>query len=295
MSDLVSAIIPTYNYGRFVARAIESVLQQTHGRVECVVVDDGSTDDTSAVLEPFRDRIRAISQPNSGLSAARNTGIQAASGQFIALLDADDYWLPRKIELQVSLLAERPDVGAVGCGRRHVTAEGKVTAEIVARDSTGRWEDDVRAVALRRLWVGGSGSGLLARREVFDSVGLFDTSLKAAEDWDMWLRIVSRFPIANVPDLLVDIQQHGTGVFRNPTRMEENQFKVYEKAVAEWPDALNEGIRRQMRSMILSDSAGEYVTAGDFRMAARKYAASLREWPLDRRRWLKLARVLLKR
>src|SRR5688500_9583140 len=99
---LVSVVIPAYNYGHFVTEAVASALNQTHPHVEVIVVDDGSTDGTADILKPFGSRIRYIYQPNRGLSAARNTGIRAARGEWVAFLDADDLWHPSKTETQLS-------------------------------------------------------------------------------------------------------------------------------------------------------------------------------------------------
>ena len=106
---LVSVVIPTFNYGHCVVDAVESALGQTYSPVEVIVVDDGSTDDTRARLEPYRDRINYVHQPNQGLSAARNTGIRAARGPLVALLDSDDAFHPRKLELQVAYLRAHPE------------------------------------------------------------------------------------------------------------------------------------------------------------------------------------------
>ena len=103
-NELISVVIPTYNYGHFVTEAVDSVLAQTYRHYEVVVVDDGSTDDTRARLAPYGDRIRYIHQENQGLSAARNTGIRAARGGVIGLLDSDDKWHPRKLETQAAFL-----------------------------------------------------------------------------------------------------------------------------------------------------------------------------------------------
>jgi len=96
-SPLVTVVIPTYNYGRYICETVESALGQTYSPVEIIVVDDGSMDDTRERLATYGDRIRYIHQQNRGLSAARNTGIQAARGEFVALLDSDDLWLPDKV------------------------------------------------------------------------------------------------------------------------------------------------------------------------------------------------------
>ena len=110
-STSVSVVIPTYNYGHFVVGAVESVLAQTYQNVEIIVVNDGSSDDTKARLEPFMGRVRYIYQDNQGLSAARNTGIGAATCRWIAFLDSDDLWHPRKLELQMAYLDGHPEVG----------------------------------------------------------------------------------------------------------------------------------------------------------------------------------------
>lgn len=294
MAALVSAIIPTYNYGRFVARAIDSVLAQSHSPLECIVVDDGSTDDTPQVLARYGDRIRAIRQDNRGLSAARNAGIRAARGSYIALLDADDAWKPAKIARQVAVLEAQPDVGAVGCAFEvgdEVAAPRAVEARRDGPELPGR----LRRIAVRDSWVEGSGSGALLPRRVLDAVGLFDEGLRAAEDWDMWLRIAARYRVVNLPEVLVSISRHGTGTFRNADKMERNQWRVYDAAIARWPELLDARTRRRMRALILADAGGEYLGAGQPAQALRRYAASLREWPLAASRWSVVARLALKR
>jgi len=281
---LVSAVIPTYNYARFVAGAITSVLEQTYPAVECIVVDDGSTDETRAVLEGFGDRIRAVHQPNRGLSAARNTGIAAARGRYVALLDADDRWHPGKVEAQVRWLESHPDVGCVGCGREHLEADGRRVTFPGLPNGRSR-DETLRAIAVRRFWVGGSGSGAMVRADVLASVGGFDETLKAAEDWDMWLRLAAATGIDNVPEVLVSISRHGTGVFRNVDRMEQNAWTVYRKAVAAWPSVLRAGDRRQIRALILADAAGESLASGQRARGLSYLARSLGQWPFHAGRW----------
>ncbi|MBI5070619.1 MAG: glycosyltransferase [Deltaproteobacteria bacterium] len=284
MEPLVSAVIPTYNYGHFVARAVESVLAQTYHPLECVVVDDGSTDDTPSVLGPYQDRIRVIRQANRGLSAARNAGIAAARGPLLALLDADDAWKPEKIARQVALLAQDPEVGAVGCGVELADAAGN-RRTVPVRTIPEAHPARLRSVALREAWVEGSGSGALIPRRVLDEVGPFDEGLRAAEDWDMWLRIAARYRIRNVPETLVTISRHGTGTFRNAEKMQSAQLAVYGSAVARWPVELDAITRRRMRALILADAGGELAAAGHVGPALSRYLASLGTWPFQAMRW----------
>lgn len=124
--DLVSVIIPSYNRAYIVGQAIESVLRQTHEKVEVVVIDDGSTDDTATVVKAFDDRVRYIYQPNAGIAVARNTGIAAARGEFVAFLDSDDEWLPWKVEAQLAVLRARPECGMIWTDMTAVDESGAV-------------------------------------------------------------------------------------------------------------------------------------------------------------------------
>lgn len=296
MSDSVSVIIPTHNYARFVGRAVDSALGQTHAPAEVIVVDDGSTDDTPKVLAGYGDRVRVIRQVRRGPAVARNAGIRAARGDLVALLDSDDHWRPQKLARQVAALRADPAPGAVGCGSVRVDAAGRVVAEVIPRSPPAGVDltAQLRGVALRDVWVGGSCSGALIPRRVLDEVGLFDESLTAAEDWDLWLRVAARYPIRNVPEALVTITLHGTGFARDADRVERNQWKVFAAVAAGRPDAFDRRLRRRVRALILADAGAEYIGDRAYGRALSRYAASLRAWPLDRQRWYAAARLLLR-
>jgi len=291
---LVSTVIPTYNYARFVGRAIESVLAQTYPQIECVVVDDGSTDDTAHVLARYGERIRVIRQENRGLSAARNTGITAARGEAIALLDADDQWRPGKIAAQVALLQREPDLGVVGCGTTVYDANGEPRREILWQSPGAAGTTAQRQIAMRRAWVGGSGSGALIRRSVFADVGLFDEGLRAAEDLDMWLRVGARHRIQNIVSPLTIIHQHGTGSFRNAAKMQSGQEAVYELAALRWPEVFDERTQRRIKALVAIDAAMELTQAGRHRQAVGRCVDSIRAWPFDAMPWRRAARGVLK-
>ncbi len=294
MSSLVSVVIPTFNYGRFLGQAIESVLSQTYSPIECIVVDNGSTDNTPTVLAGYQGRVQVITQANLGPSVARNTGISAASGDYVAFLDADDWWERNKVAIQMRFLELNTQIDAVGCGERHVNEDGRVITESIPTPLTNDKEENVRAVAIRRRWVAGTTSGVLMRKRVFESIGVFDENLIGAEDYDMWLRLVSQHQVHNLPDILLNRRIHNGGFARNAAMLEERAWHVYRKAIKQWPVILDKRLRRQMRALILADSGDEYNGASNWEMAIRRYISSLREWPFDSRRWKVLVVVTIK-
>ena len=186
---LVGVVVPTYNRADVLPRALQSALRQTYEALEVIVVDDGSTDDTEAVVAALDDpRVRYVLQPrNAGVSAARNRGIREARGEFIAFLDSDDEWFPDKIERQVARFREVNNrVGLLYCGVRSVS------------DRRGDWtfrpkhRGDVYEAMLQRNVIH-TGSGVVIRREVVDVVGGFDEEIPAIEDYEYWLRIARHF------------------------------------------------------------------------------------------------------
>jgi glycosyltransferase involved in cell wall biosynthesis len=178
---------------------VESALAQTYPSHEVIVVNDGSTDNTEAVLRQYGDRIRHVFQQHKGLSAARNAGIREARGEVVAFLDADDRWLPEKVEKQIALLESDSGIGIVGCGSHLINEEGAIIRTSRARDYAKR-SDYLKELAVRNIVSGGSGA--LVRKECFSRVGLFDETLTSSEDWDMWLRIGWEYRIAIVEEPL---------------------------------------------------------------------------------------------
>lgn len=193
----VSAIIPTYNRADCVFEALDSILAQKSDPCEIIVVDDGSTDRTPELLTPYESSIKIIRQTHQGVSAARNAGICAATAQWIAFLDSDDLWLPDKILRQLEFFEINPDYKICQ------------TEEIWLRDG---WRINPRkyhakpqghcfSSLLDRCLI--SPSAVMVHREVFQKVGLFDETLPACEDYDLWLRIGYRYPIGLVREPLV--------------------------------------------------------------------------------------------
>lgn len=181
----ISVIMPTYNRARFLGDAIRSVLAQTLTDFEVIVVDDGSTDNTSEIVRAFADpRVKYLRQDNQGPAGARNNGIRASTGEYVSFLDSDDTFLPRKLEIQARALDLEYDLGLVAGGYEFIDEGGRLLRE--ERPWIGRPSLDLPTILL-----GGVAPvhAVMVRREWLDRVGSFDASFRAAEDMDLWYRL----------------------------------------------------------------------------------------------------------
>jgi glycosyltransferase involved in cell wall biosynthesis len=183
----VSVIVPTWNRASLLGTAIESVLTQGYRDLEVVIVDDGSVDATESLVRRYQEadaRVRYVAQEHRGISAAMNTGIRESRGRYIARIDSDDQWLPELLETEVAILEARPEIGLVYSKGRW--AKSDLTPLTDAIGHAPHFPDDT----LRSMLWGDPTCNItvVVRRECFDRAGLFDESLKASEDWDMWLR-----------------------------------------------------------------------------------------------------------
>jgi glycosyltransferase involved in cell wall biosynthesis len=186
---LVSVIIPTYNRGWIIKKAIDSVLFQDFNDFELIVVDDGSTDNTQNILNSYQKDIRVLQQNNQGVSAARNQGLSAASGRFLAFLDSDDIWLPKKLSRQVDFFSLNPD--ALICQTEEIWMRNNVRINPKKRHKKPSGMIFEQSLALCLV----SPSAVMIKRALFDEVGLFDETLPACEDYDLWLRISCLYPV----------------------------------------------------------------------------------------------------
>ena len=183
---LFSVIIPTYNRKIQTTAAVRSVLDQTFTDYEIIVVDDGSSDDTSLLQEEFGNRIIYIRQENSGVSSARNRGIRAGTSKYIAFLDSDDLWLPDKLESHIRYMAGRPGIKIHQCNERWIRKGRRVNPMKKHRKLSG----EIFIPSLELCLI--SPSAACMERGIFDTYGAFDEMLPACEDYDLWLRITSR-------------------------------------------------------------------------------------------------------
>lgn len=193
----VSVVVPTYNRGWIVNEAIDSVLNQTFQQYELIVVDDGSTDDTKAILGEYGNRIRVIHQANRGVSAARNRGIRAAKEHLIAFLDSDDVWVADKLSVQVAFFDRHPET--LVCQTEEIWIRNGVRVNPGKRHRKRSGKIFEASLALCLV----SPSAVMLRKDLFETIGLFDESLPACEDYDLWLRISVNHPIHLIDQPLI--------------------------------------------------------------------------------------------
>lgn len=191
----ISVIVPTYNCAKYLGQAIESILTQSIPAFEVIVIDDGSSDDTRSVLSAFQNQISVIHQKNKGVSSARNTGISAANGDWIAFLDSDDIWLPNKLELFVEAMSAFPDSLVYYSEFSFLKADHQ--GVFAAPESLYELNSDIRCDEEHSGWIYHQllltnwvlTSTAIINRSIFDTVEMFDENLVIAEDWDLFLRI----------------------------------------------------------------------------------------------------------
>ncbi len=223
-TPVVSVIIPAYNQSVYISEAIQSVLGQTYPNFELIVVDDGSTDETPQIIAQIHDpRMRVIRQPNAGLSAARNTGLRESSAPLVTFLDSDDYFLPDKLEVLTNYLEEHSEIGLVVGRTRFINETGNSIIESAKTPAT---------LALPELLFENPMCvcGVLLRRKWLECVGMFDESLRACEDWDLWIRLAyagCRF--AWVENIVATYRYHQGQMTRESARMRTAIFSVLDK------------------------------------------------------------------
>ena len=194
---LVSVVVPTFNRAGQLGEALDSVLAQTYPHWELIVVDDGSRDETPRLLAGYGPRIRTIPQENRGVSAARNRGIRAAQGDFVALLDSDDYWLPAKLADQVAFFQRHPALMLCQTEEIWVRNGRRVNPKTRHRKFGGMIFEKTLPLCLI------SPSAVMLRRALLQEVGLFDETLPACEDYDLWLRITWKYPVGLIETPLI--------------------------------------------------------------------------------------------
>lgn len=210
MSKNVSVIIPTYNRSQWVSLAVESVLAQTFQDYELIVVDDGSTDGTGETLSAFGNQLHYVWQENQGESVARNHGITLAQGRYIAFLDSDDLWAPEKLDKQVPVLDENPDVVMVGCTSWVIDAQGQRRFSSPVGLIADPRSLTYSALRYQNHFFGGGSTALVRHCVLSETGGAFFSELRYGEEWDLWIRLAALGRICVISEPLAFIRQHAS-------------------------------------------------------------------------------------
>ncbi len=242
-----SVIIPVYNRAAIISRAIESVLRQTIPPAELIVVDDGSEDETASVLKPYLPQIKIIRQENKGVSAARNAGIRAASGEWIALLDSDDEWLPQKLELAGRYIQAHPDCKIFQAEEIWMRNGRRVNPKNRHKKQGGFIYKESLPLCIV------SPSAVVIKRSLFTEIGFFDETLPVCEDYDLWLRVSRKYKIGlDVHPGIVKYGGHGDQLSRKFWGMDRFRILAMEKQLAdpELPDELRKWTLEEILSKL---------------------------------------------
>ena len=223
LNPKVSVVIPAYNPGPYLDLAIQSVLAQTLTEWEVIVVDDGSAEDLSRIGQEYP-QVKLMRQSNRGASVARNAGILASSGEFIAFLDADDLWEPTKLERQVALMNANLDAGLCHTSFQIINADGEVTGP-----GFQGYDKDYKELL---TGCGICASTVLVRRECLAASGLFDPFCPPVEDYDLWLKIARDYELCRVQSNLAFYRIHGRNISGNYVKMLQMQTSILNRHAA---------------------------------------------------------------
>jgi len=289
-SDLVTVVIATYNMGKYLPEAVESVLAQTYPNVEVQVVDDGSADDTPAVVRRWADhpRVRVHRQDNGGQARAKNQGVSLSRGEFVAFLDADDIWLPDKLARQMPLFAGRPRVGVVYSEYENMDDQGRLLQKSPTKMHRGR----VSAQLLVENFI--SFPTAIVRKEYLTRWGAFDERYRMGIDYELWLRLSAHCEFDFVPQPTVRYRIWSGQMSKDYRRRYDSAIQIMRGFLDANPDAVQP-------TQVKTAWAHTYTGRGnvilwqekDRKAAMRDYARALRFQPAYWPAWRSILRSLL--
>lgn len=284
---LVTVIVPAFNASAYIEETLNSILCQTHGNCETIVIDDGSTDTTVDIVSTYGQKIRLVKQDNKGAAAARNRGAHEARGEWLAFLDADDLWAPSKLEKQLSSLGSR--------GWCYTDTEFIGGANNGLRDShfTTKYQGNVLEQLVQGNFI--STSTVLIKRDIFEATGGFDESLRSIQDWEFWTRVAEQHPIAYVDEPLTRYRVHPSSTSRKTRKTLPNHLRVIDiifSRVGATPEI------RKLKPRAKATSCGicSYIAEeeGDASFALLCAFHACRFQPFSSARWIRLLKATLK-
>ncbi len=284
----ISAVIPAYNSAKFLKEAIDSILQQTHPVDEIIIVDDGSTDQTEAIAKSFENKVHYIKQENKGPSAARNRGIMAATGDWIAFLDADDQWTANKIEKQLAALHKEPALKLIAADMSETDQSGNlITESVLAKHDLLKNFQALNGAALSNALASlvtknfiPTGTVLVERAVLIESE-LFNSEIRFGEDLELWAKIACKYPITCLPEVMMLRRQHGNNATQNSEAMLKDLVKVMQSVKKFGSERLKEQNKNpnQLVTSALADLGYWYFSQENYPKARKAFMESLKESP----------------
>ncbi|HBC34102.1 MAG TPA: glycosyl transferase [Marinobacter adhaerens] len=289
-NPLVSIITPTYNRADFIGQAVNSVLAQTYTNFELLIIDDGSTDHSRDMLQPFLtdSRLRYFHQENQGQSVARNLALSEAKGDFVCFLDSDNYWPAEKLEHQIELFRRHPDYDVIYADIIVIDEKGQE----ITRKNMRRYSGHIARYMIRDNCV--SMNTAMARRRCFDELGVMSGKRRVADDYDLWLRFSARFRFLYVPEFFAYYRVMDDQISSDKTRRFDSNWQIINDFRRKFPDAMSEQEFDSGFAAFHSRKARYLASQGSRREALVEMLKTLRLRPLHRASWRSLAAVLLK-
>ena len=300
----ISIVIPSFNSGEYIDEALDSALAQTGVTTEVIVVDDGSSDDTVAKVKAYGDRVRLIEQANQGSAVARNRGVAEAQADFIAFLDADDYWHPQKLARQWAAVERGAALVYARFTLWQALPDGRfppALAYLTDSQAAGRMSKPARHGWLYidllldcEVWT----STVLARKDLLNKVGGFDVSLRKGQDYDLWLKLANEAEWHGVSESLALYRIHDQNITRS-VKADNFEYRILSNAYRRWGLGNRDG--RQLPSSVMQARlarsartfADAHLAARSGSIAAAYYRVSLTHKPLAPRVWLNWLRARL--
>ncbi|MFH1395272.1 MAG: glycosyltransferase [Candidatus Omnitrophota bacterium] len=269
----VSVIIPAYNKADLTVKTVKSVLAQTYKNIEIIVVDDGSTDNTTERLKPYCNRIKYVYKNNGGACSARNLGIKKTAGDYIALIDCDDIYIPEKIEISVDFLDKNPDIGFIHTPVYFIDENDNVCGRYP------RFKKAPSGYVSKKLLLKNfvCNSTVVVRAECFEKTGMFDETIFTPADWDMWLRLSEYYKVGYINKPMTLYRKSESYIAKHLEQSKRELLIVLEKVFRRNPD-LNRRFRKRLISNVYFSQALGYLRVEDWIKARNEVILALKEY-----------------
>ncbi len=287
---LISVITPTYNRADFLGEAIDSMLAQTYDHFEMIIVDDGSTDDTRALVERYQSdpRIRYFYQENQGQSVARNQGIAASKGQYICFLDSDNAWLPVRLERSIEAFRQNPSADIVYADNITIDEHGQE----VGRDDMSRYSGRITYHLLKDNFV--SINTCIIRRYCFEAMGGFSPDDRLAEDYGLWLRFSTRYNFRYIPEFWSKYRVMDDQISSDKDKRFWSNERLLKQFLQEFPEAVTANEARRGMSFFYLRKARYEHSVGRSAKAWRAWLRAMQLYPFWHGPWRVMAVLVLK-